>query len=117
MSMIKFLLLFILFLIPYSNSSCIEGKNFCVKCELATDLCKKCESDIFKPDSKGGCEGSKKCQQNENHCIKCDNFSYRCEKCDDNSYPDDNSGCANIEHCEISERGICRKCNANYALV
>ena len=117
MSMLKFLYLFILFLIPYSSSYCIEGKNFCVKCELATDLCKKCESDIFKPDSKGGCEGSKKCHPNENHCIKCDNFSYKCEKCDDNFYPDDNGGCANIENCEISEKGICKKCDANYSLV
>ena len=115
--MIKFLFLILFSFISNSNKKCIEGKNFCILCELSTDLCKKCESDVFRPDSKGGCEGSKKCQPNENHCLKCSDISYKCETCDENFYQDDNGGCANIENCEISEKGNCKKCIPNYALV
>ena len=75
MSMIKFLFLILFSFISNSNKKCIEGKNFCILCELSTDLCKKCESEVFRPDSKGGCEGSKKCQPNENHCLKCSDIS------------------------------------------
>ena len=116
--MIKSFSLIFFFLISYSyQSSCIKGKNFCVLCELATDLCKQCESEVFKPDDKGGCEGAKICKKNENHCSKCSNTSYICEICDENYYRDNNGGCANVEYCEISEDGNCKKCQENYALV
>ena len=117
MSMKKIFSLIFLFLISYSYQKCTKGKNFCVLCELATDLCKQCESEIFKPDNQGGCEGAKKCKKNENHCLKCSDTSYKCEICDVNYYSDNNGGCTNVENCEISENGICKKCQENYALV
>ena len=117
MSIIKSLSFIFFFLISSSYQTCTKGKNFCVLCELATDLCKQCESEIFKPDTTGGCEGAKKCKKNQNHCLKCSNISYICDTCDDNYFRDNNGGCANIENCEISENGICKKCQENYALV
>ena len=117
MSIIKSFSLIFFFLISSSYQTCTKGKNFCILCELATDLCKQCESEIFKPDTTGGCEGAKKCKKNQNHCLKCSNTSYICDTCDDNYFRDNNGGCANIENCEISENGICKKCQENYALV
>ena len=110
-----FLIIFLV--ISYSNQSCTKGKNFCILCELATDLCKQCESYIFKPDTKGGCEGAKKCSRNDNYCLECSNSSYTCQKCEEGFYPDDNGGCSKVENCEISENGICKKCLGNFALV
>ena len=116
MFMIKSLCLIILYLISNSYQSCKEGQNFCVLCELATDLCKQCESDLFIPDKKGGCEGSKKCKKNDNYCIECSNSSYVCQTCEEGFFPDDNGGCSKVDHCEISENGICRKCAENFTL-
>lgn len=110
------LILFLIILISYSYQSCKEGKNFCILCELSTDLCKQCESEIFKPDKKGGCEGSKICKKNDNYCIECKN-STQCETCELGFFPDSNGGCSNVENCEISENGICRKCMDNFALI
>ena len=43
-----------------------QRKKFFMLCELATDLCKQCKSEIIKPDATGGCEGAKKCKKNQN---------------------------------------------------
>ena len=63
-------LIFITFF-TFSYQSCFPGKNFCIQCDLSTNLCKKCESNLFKPDLKGGCQGTKKCIKNNNHCLEC----------------------------------------------
>lgn len=52
-------LIFLMFFIQ-TFQHCEIGKNFCVLCDFATDLCKNCESELFQPDEKGGCAGSKK---------------------------------------------------------
>ena len=118
--MFKLSLSFIfIFIISFSDSSqkCEVGKNFCILCELATDLCKKCESDLFKPDEEGGCIGSKKCNINENHCKQCSSSSNLCQTCDDGFFPDNNGGCSFIQNCDVSENGNCKKCIENYALI
>ena len=116
--MIKYIYVIFIIFISSSNQSCTQGKNFCVLCELATDLCKKCESDIFIPDAKGGCEGAKKCIKDYNYCLECSSTNYTCEKChEDFNYTDNNGGCTNIENCEVSENGLCKICKENYALI
>ena len=110
---------FILFFIFITSSiqNCEKGKNFCILCELATDLCKQCESEIFIPDENGGCKGAKKCTMNQNYCQECSSSSYFCEDCDKNYFPDDNGGCSLTENCDVSENGICKICIKNYALI
>lgn len=106
----------LLLFINASIQNCETGKNFCILCELATDLCKKCESDLFKPDENGGCIGAKICNINQNHCQKCSS-SYLCETCDEGYFPDDNGGCSLTKNCDVSENGDCKKCIENYALI
>ena len=43
----------------------------CARCHPITKLCVQCEKDIYIPDSKGGCENSKKCVFGKNHCVEC----------------------------------------------
>ena len=104
------------FLVSFSDQSCQPGKNFCFQCDPSWKICEKCESELFKLNAKGECEGAKKCKLNENHCLKCSDSSYICEICEDNYYRDNNGGCSIVENCEISENGICRKCEENYDL-
>ena len=40
--------------------NCIEGENFCSKCNPVTKLCYKCQEDIYTPDEKGGCRYAEK---------------------------------------------------------
>ena len=115
--MFKYIYLIFISLFSFSFQSCSQGKNFCVLCELYTDLCKKCESDLFKPDLKGGCEGAKKCIKDYNYCLECSSTNYTCDKCVEDYYPDNNGGCAKIENCEVSENGECKMCIENYALI
>ena len=117
--MLNKLLNFILILlfITSSKENCEKGKKFCILCELATDLCKMCESDLFIPDEDGGCKGNKHCFMNQNHCQECSSSSPLCETCDEEYYPDDNGGCALTKNCDVSENGDCKMCKENYALV
>ena len=62
MSNYKIQSLIFFFLISYSYQACNPGENFCVTCESNQNICIECESEIFKPDTKGGCEGAKKCK-------------------------------------------------------
>ena len=117
MSNFKIQSLIFFFLISYSCQACNPGENFCVTCDSDQNLCTECESEVFKPDTKGGCEGAKKCKQNDNHCSKCSDSSYLCEICEENYYRDNNGGCSNSENCEISLDGICKKCEENYVLI
>ena len=110
-------IILLLIFITSSIENCEKNKNFCILCELATDLCKRCESDLFIPDENGGCKGAKKCNINQNYCKECSSSSHLCETCEDDFYPDDNGGCARIENCDVSENGNCKKCIDNYALI
>jgi hypothetical protein len=64
-------IILLLIFITSSIENCEKNKNFCILCELATDLCKRCESDLFIPDENGGCKGAKKCNINQNYCKEC----------------------------------------------
>ena len=96
---------------------CKEGKNNCTKCNYLTNLCIKCDKDIFIPDLNGGCEGAKKCISGDNYCKECEEDSNLCKVCDDGYYPDENGGCSYTNYCEISEHGQCIKCKDNYILI
>ena len=51
---------YIIFLVKilsiFSDPNCEEGKNNCLLCNPITNLCHKCDKNIFKPDKNGGCE-------------------------------------------------------------
>ena len=111
----KFLILLILFSLSYQK--CTKGENFCVLCELATDLCKECEYDIMKPDDKGGCEGIKECTEGKNYCSECNTTTYLCQTCEEGFVPDNNGGCSKVEYCEVAVGGECKMCIDNYALI
>ena len=96
---------------------CQEGKNNCTKCNYMTDLCIKCNKDIFIPDSKGGCEGAKKCLLGNNYCKECEEDSKLCKICEEGYFPDENGGCSYTNNCEISSHGECIKCKDNYILI
>ena len=106
-----------LLLVVLSIQNCEKGKNFCILCNLATDLCKLCESELFIPDETGGCKGAKKCYINQNHCKECSSSTHLCEECDDGYFPDDNGGCSLTKNCDVSENGNCKKCMENYILI
>ena len=115
--MIAYIALIISSQIIFSNSDCAKGLNLCSKCNPITKLCIKCEKDIYSPDSKGGCEYSKKCQLGKNHCIECLEEGNLCKECDIGYFQDENGGCSTTENCEISYRGECLKCKNNYVLI
>ena len=87
-----------------SQSLCIEGENYCFKCNPITKLCIKCITDVYSPDEKGGCQNSRKCIRGKN-------------KCEEENFPDKNGGCSYTDNCKISEKGKCLKCKENFILV
>ena len=102
----------------FSQPICEEGINNCNKCNYLTNLCFKCEKDIYAPDEKGGCTiGSKKCSLGKNYCIECSSKGDLCIICPDGYYPDENGGCTYTENCAISDKGECIECLDNYILI
>ena len=100
-----------------SSPNCINYQNFCNKCNPLTNLCMKCESDIFIPDKNGGCTGAKKCSIEKNYCNECDIFGELCKKCEIGYYPDKNGGCSYTDNCKISNKGECLVCDTDYILL
>ena len=100
-----------------SSPSCLENRNFCLKCNSITNLCTQCEYDTLSPDSEGGCTGSKKCSLGKNYCNECTEENNLCKECETGFYPDSNGGCSYIENCEISYKGHCIKCQTDYILI
>ena len=43
----------IIFGITFSQPICEEGANNCAKCNYLTNLCFKCEKEIYAPDENG----------------------------------------------------------------
>ena len=76
-----------------SQSLCIEGENYCSKCNPITKLCIKCITDIYSPDEKGGCKNSRKCIRGKNNCLECNSEGDLCKKCEEGNFPDKNGGC------------------------
>ena len=58
--MLKLFMIFIVLEIS-SNQICQEGLSNCLSCNPISNLCAKCDKDIYEPDVKGGCKLSKKC--------------------------------------------------------
>ena len=95
--------------------SCKPGFNNCLICNSRTNLCSKCEKEMYIPDQKGGCRT--KCILGINHCIECNEENNLCKSCDDGYFLDENGGCSYTNNCEISEEGECIKCKDNYILI
>ena len=113
---IHFFFLFI-YKISLSKLSCIEGQNKCLKCNVITKLCTKCEKDVYIPDNNGGCENSRKCKLGHNNCYKCNDEENLCKTCEEGYFPDENGGCTYTLNCEISYHGKCLKCKDNFILI
>ena len=112
-----FYILFLLIKTIKPLANCTTGENFCTKCNPVTKLCEKCEINVFIPDDKGGCKGSKSCKIGYNHCSECDSDNKLCKKCENSYFPDENGGCSLIDNCEISYQGSCIICSEDYFLV
>ena len=110
-------LVFFFLLISFSNQICKNYVNHCQKCDPSTDLCLKCEKNIYIPDLNGGCEPSKQCIQGENFCNTCDQSNKLCSTCDTGFFPDQNGGCSTTENCIISYKGECLQCDEDFYLV
>ena len=96
---------------------CKEGENHCIRCHNKTNLCTKCEKDVYVPNKFGGCEISKKCQELTNHCLECNEDKNLCKKCETHYFPDKNGGCANTNNCLVSYQGNCLECKEDYLLI
>ena len=99
------------------SQKCNEGKNFCLNCDIQTDLCIKCQNEAFIPDEQGGCKGIKKCTLGENYCSECNKEENLCQSCETGFFPDNNGACSFINNCEISYKGLCFKCIEDFILI
>ena len=108
----------ILIIIKLSFSSrCVEGENFCLKCDNQNDICIQCKNEILVPNEQGECIGIKKCSEGKNFCFNCDIEGDLCQYCETGFFPDNNGGCSYIDNCEISYNGLCLKCKENFILI
>lgn len=114
---IFFYILFFSFKICLTNPSCIEGKNNCIKCHPYTNLCLRCDKNIYSPDHNGGCENSKRCIIGNNYCLECSENEELCKICEIGYFPDENGGCSYSNNCEASYKGECLKCKDNFILI
>ena len=96
---------------------CVEGENYCSKCNPVTKSCVRCSPSIFIPNENGECIGAKKCIPGLNNCYECTEGGDLCRSCEDNYFPDENGGCSYTPSCEISYRGNCLKCKENFILL
>ena len=113
----KYLILLSIINISISLPICIEDQNHCEKCHKITNLCFKCDKDVFIPDNLGGCQKSKKCRPQNNHCLECNEYGDLCNKCEISYYPDNNGGCSLTKNCEVSYDGNCLECIEGYMLI
>ena len=88
--MLLYFSIFILSNIILTNQACEPRVNHCLKCHPITQLCIKCELDIYSPDLEGGCQNSKKCIYGNNHCMQCNENEKLCKECDIGYFPDEN---------------------------
>ena len=111
--------IFILFIIYpiFSFPSCQVGINNCSKCDPITQLCLRCDKNIYFPNENGGCSPSRKCILGNNYCIECDDEEKNCKRCETGLFPDNNGACSYIANCEISFNGKCLQCQENFKLV
>ena len=113
----NFFIIFFALKIYLSNQSCIEGKNNCIQCHPLTNLCVKCDKNIYSPDENGGCKYSNKCKIGNNYCFECIEKDGLCKTCEKGYHPDENGGCSFTGNCQISYNGECLKCKDNFILI
>ena len=114
--MLKLFLIFVVLEIS-TNQICQEGFSNCLSCNPITNLCAKCDKDIYEPDDKGGCKLSKKCVIGNNHCLECSEETNLCSKCEEGYFYDEIGRCSYTDNCMASERGKCIICKDNYILI
>lgn len=96
---------------------CIEGKNYCDKCDLNHKLCKICEEG-FVPDENGGCTYSPNCKISyKGECIECKKDFFKAGKKGENQicksyYSEDFKHCLSI----TDETGLCNFCQFGFIL-
>ena len=100
-----------------SLPKCIEGENYCFKCNPVTKLCAQCNLTVLTPNEKGECIGAKKCTPGSNKCLECAESGDLCKTCEANYFPDENGACSYTRNCEVSYRGNCLKCKEDFALL
>ena len=116
-------MLIILFIFIFSIDSslssplCMIGTNHCLSCNPITNLCIKCDKNIYIQDKNGGCQNSNQCLLGYNQCIECNEEGNLCKTCIDGYFPDENGGCSFTSNCEISYQGNCLKCKNDYILI
>ena len=115
--MLKYFVSLLIFNYIQLSPLCKEGLNNCKRCDPLTNLCVKCDLDIYSPDEKGGCSPLGKCLSNKNYCQECDDEEKNCKNCEVGFYPDSNGACSFIKNCEISYKGYCLKCIQDYILI
>ena len=106
-----------LILFPLTFETCTPNKDHCILCNPLTNLCIKCDKNIYKPDENGGCEFSKTCKIGQNYCHTCNSNENFCSSCDLGYYADESGGCATTENCIISYKGECLQCTEDYYLL
>ena len=100
-----------------SSFKCVENENHCVKCNPITNVCIKCDLDVYKPDLNGGCYYSNQCENGKNYCQECNERGVICKTCEIGYFPDENGGCSYTDNCLISYKGECLECSDNYILI
>ena len=114
---ISYFLISIYLQIILSSPLCIEGSNYCSRCNPITKLCVKCEKEIFVPDKSGGCENARQCILGKNSCVECTEEGNLCKVCEEGYFPDENGGCSYTYNCEVAYQGKCLKCKEGYILI
>ena len=117
MSTLNFYFLILFFSIKASSQNCVENESFCLKCNPLTNLCIKCENEVFTPNDQGGCDGIKKCILGKNYCNQCNEQENLCIKCEEGFFPDLNGGCSYTPNCKISKNGKCILCESDFILI
>ena len=56
--LINIIIIFTILKICISLPKCIEGENYCLKCNPVTKLCVQCSLSVLIPNEKGECVGA-----------------------------------------------------------
>ena len=97
--------------------TCEENINHCVKCNPVTNLCLRCDLEIYAPDSEGGCKNANHCTNGKNYCSECTDNEEKCKTCEIGYFPDENGGCSYTANCLISYKGECLECSEDFILI
>ena len=112
-----FLFSFLSIFLTINSFTCEENANHCLKCNPVTNLCLRCDLEIYTPDASGGCGNAKHCEAGKNYCSKCNEKEDLCETCEIGYFPDENGGCSFTDNCLISYKGNCLEYSENFILI